>query len=117
MARVKTPSGTLRSMLAGAAGAALIALPAQADASYRIDPQVWAAYQAYAAAIGSTRPGAFAITEDGHSYWYVKCRSIRCSGATTYRHDAQQACEKEYQMPCVIFALRQDIIVTYEIRK
>jgi hypothetical protein len=98
------------------AAAALIALPARADTQYRIDSSVWAAYQKYAAAIGSTKPGAFAITEDGHSFWYVKCRSNKCSGSTTYRHDAQQDCEKEYNMPCVIFALRQEIIVTYEVR-
>jgi hypothetical protein len=117
MTRTNKSISTLWSMLAGAAGAALIALSAQADAQYRIDPEIWAAYQTYAAAIGSTKPGAFAITEDGHSYWYVTCGAIRCSGSTTYRHDAQQSCEKEYKMPCAIFALRQEIIVTYEVRK
>ncbi len=115
MAHIKQLLGTAL-MLAAAASAAPIAPPARADTQYRIDASVWAGYQKYAAAIGSTKPGAFAITEDGHSFWYVKCRTIRCSGSTTYRHDAEQDCEKEYDMPCVIFALRQEIIVTYEVR-
>lgn len=94
----------------------LVALSAEAETQYLIDAEVWSAYQTYAAAIGVTKPGAFVITEDGHSYWYVKCRSINCAGSTTYRHDAQQSCEKEYGMPCVVFALRQEIIVPYEVR-
>ncbi len=116
MTRTKKSKTSAFSVLACAASMALTALSARADTSYRIDAEVWAAYQQYSAAIGSTKPGAFVITEDGHSYWYVKCRTIRCAGATTYRHDAQQACEKEYSMPCVVFALRQEIIVQYEVR-
>jgi hypothetical protein len=76
------------SILAGAASMALVVLSAEAETRYRIDTEVWSAYQKYAAAIGTTRPGAFVITEDGHSFWYVKCRTTRCAGSTTYRHDA-----------------------------
>ncbi len=116
MTYIKKPAGTAWSIVAGAVCAALMAPSARADTQYWIDSEVWAAYQRYANAVGSTRPGAFAITEDGHSFWYVKCRTTRCAGSTTYRHDAKHACEKEYSIPCIVFALRQEILVEYAIR-
>lgn len=116
MKGMKKPVTATGSLLAGAALAALFAVSANADSKYLIDADVWSAYQRYADAIGSTRPGAFAITEDGSDFWYVKCRYVRCSGSTTYRHDAEQACEKEFGKPCVIFALRREIMVEYEVR-
>lgn len=112
----KTIRAVLGAILIGGLFASPLASSAQADIKYLIDREVLAGYQKYLDAIGTTRPGAFAITEDGHNYWYVKCRSTKCSGSTTYSHDAKQGCEQEYNQSCVILAVRRDARIQYEVR-
>jgi hypothetical protein len=84
--------------------------------TYRIDPQVWGWYQQYLRNIGNgNKPGAFAISKDGHSAFYSWCQDIRCVAGPTYSQDALNACERRYEMECVVFAVRDDIKVDYEI--
>lgn len=90
---------------------------APADEVLRIDRAVWSVYQTYLQKIGSTRPGAFAVTVDGYGAYWVTCPGTQCIGATTYSHDAKQDCEQDSGMDCVVFAVRDDIRVQYEIRE
>jgi hypothetical protein len=89
---------------------------AEAAEKYRIDHEVWGWYQQYLRNIGNgNKPGAFAITKDGHGAFYSWCQDIRCVAGTTYSQDAINYCEREYGGECVIFAVRDDIKVEYEI--
>lgn len=100
-------------LLLGAAGAPPAVF---ADGVYRIEGHVWDHYQTYLRTIGSTRPGAFAITVDGGASYFFYCQDIRCMPGSTYSHDAKQHCESAFGTDCVIFAVRDEIKVQYEIR-
>jgi hypothetical protein len=83
---------------------------------YYIDHEVWGWYQQYLRNIGhGHKPGAFAITKDGHNAFYSWCEDIRCVAGPTYSQDALNYCEREYGGECVVFAVRDDIKVEYEI--
>lgn len=82
---------------------------------YVIDAEVWAHYQGYLKAIGKIRPGAYAITTDGHGAFYVWCEETRCMAGPSYGQDAVNRCEHEYNTDCVVFAVRDEIKVEYEI--
>jgi hypothetical protein len=95
-----------------------LAMPDRAAAAekYLIDSQVWGGYQQYLRNIGNgNKPGAFAISKDGRSAFYSWCQDIRCVAGPTYSQDALSACEREYGTDCVVFAVRDDIKVEYEI--
>jgi hypothetical protein len=102
---------------AGALAILLVTLSGTAVAeTYRIDHQVWGWYQQYLRNIGNgNKPGAFAISTDGHSAFYSWCQDIRCVAGPTYSQDALNACERHYETECVVFAVRDDIKVDYEI--
>jgi len=104
-------------ILAGALAVSLIAISGGALAeAYKIDPQVWGWYQQYLRNIGNgNKPGAFAISKDGRSAFYSWCEDIRCVAGPTYSQDALNACERRYDTECVVFAVRDDIKVDYEI--
>ena len=104
-------------LIAALAGAAALAAAAQAETKYLIDHEVWGGYQKYLGIISNTKPGAFAITTNGHSYYYTYCRDIQCLAGPSYSHVAKQRCESEFGEECVVFAIRRDIRVEYEIRK
>jgi hypothetical protein len=94
---------------------ALGASAAQADEKYRIDPGVWSHYQEYLRTIGHTKSGAFAMTADGQGSFYTYCPG-HCV-ATSYGPVAKRKCEESYDTECVVFAVRDDIRVDYEIRQ
>ncbi len=83
---------------------------------YQIDSEIWGGYQVYLRSIANgNKPGAFAITEDGRNAFYTWCEGTRCVAGTTYSHDAVSNCEQEYGRNCVVFAIRDEIQVEYEI--
>ena len=82
---------------------------------YFIDRAVWAHFQSYLKTIGKIRPGAYAITTDGHGAFYVYCQETRCMAGPGYGQEARDRCEREYGTDCVVFAVRNDIKVDYEI--
>ena len=88
---------------------------AQAAEKFRIEPSVWSHYQEYLRTIGSTKSGAFAVTTDGQASFYTYCPG-HCVG-TSYGTVATTRCEEEYDSDCVLFAVRDDIRVEYEIRQ
>jgi hypothetical protein len=87
---------------------------AMAD-KFVIDAEVWAHYQGYLKAIGNIRPGAYAITKDGHGAFYVWCEETRCMAGPSYGQDAVSRREHEYNTDCVVFAVRDEIKVEYEV--
>lgn len=81
-----------------------------------ISAEVWNVYQAYLLKIDNgDKPGAYAITTDGYGAFYVWCEETRCVAGATYGQDAVNYCEREYDTDCVVFAVRDDIRVEYEI--
>jgi hypothetical protein len=109
----------MRAILVGLALAAALAQQHRAAAAekYIIDHGVWGAYQQYLRAIGNgNKPGAFAITEDGFGAYYNWCPDTRCRLlGSSYGQNALSNCEREYETKCVVFAVRDDIRVEYEI--
>jgi hypothetical protein len=109
----------MRKILFGLALAAAIATTsggAAAEEKLYIDSQVWGFYQVYLRNISNgTKPGAFAVSKDGGSAFYSWCQDIRCMAGPTYSHEAKTACEREYGTECVVFAIRDEIKVEYEV--
>lgn len=98
--------------------AAAFAGPARADETYLIDGSIWDYYQGYLDRIGhGQRPGAFAITTDGLGAVYSWCEEQRCRTTMNISTRVVQNCEETYRTDCVVFAIRDDIRVKYEIRK
>jgi hypothetical protein len=91
--------------------------PAQADETYVIDSGVWGFYQKYLRAINNgQKPGAFVITKDGMSAYYNWCQDTRCRVlGSSYSQSAINDCERDTGTECVVFAIRDDIRVEYEI--
>ena len=84
--------------------------------TYRISNEVWGWYQKYLGNIGDgRRPGAFVITKDGEGAYYTWCPDTRCMGGLTYSQEALNDCERDYDTDCVVFAVRDEIRVEYEI--
>ena len=109
----------LAAVLGAAALGGVLAMPsARADETYFISGEVWDAYQAYLDKIGhGRRPGAFAITTDGFGASYSWCEQQRCRTNMNLSTEVRQDCEKAYETDCVIFAIRDEIKVQYEIHK
>lgn len=110
-------------LLAGVLGAVtiaggLFAPAARAGEVYQIDGAVWDHYQKYLDDIRhGLRPGAYAITKDGTGAFYFWCEEQRCMAGKSYSAEAVDRCEAEYGTDCVLFAIRDDIKIQYEIRK
>ncbi len=84
--------------------------------TYRISSEVWGWYQKYLGNISNgKRPGAFVISKDGESAYYTWCPDTRCMGGLTYSQESLNRCEQEYDTDCVVFAVRDDIKVDYEV--
>jgi hypothetical protein len=89
---------------------------ARADETYMIHGAVWDYYQGYLDKIGhGMRPGVFAITPDGLGATYSWCSETRCRANMNLQTKVLQNCEKEYGIECVVFAVRDEIRVQYEI--
>lgn len=68
----------------------------------------------YLPQIGSTHPGAFAVSLSGRNSAYSYCEDARCMSGGSYAQDAINLCEKDGE-PCYLFAAGREIRVTYEL--
>jgi hypothetical protein len=103
-------------VLVGTAALPYAGTAAQAEDTYLIHGGVWDYCQSYLDKIGhGVRPGAFAITTDGLGAAYSWCPDQRCRASGTYSGQAKQSCEQSYDTDCVVFAIRDEIKVPYEI--
>lgn len=80
-----------------------------------ISAKTWGHYQSYLADIGTTSPGAFAVSENGRAAFYVYCKDVRCASGTAYKHDAVRRCRDLSGQDCYVFAFRRDIEVAYKV--
>jgi hypothetical protein len=104
----------------GAAALGLLAVlqlgAARADETYLIHGAVWDYYEKYLDQIGhGMKPGVFVITPDGLGATYRYCPETRCRTNMNLQTKSLQDCEKEYGVECVVFAVRDEIRVQYEI--
>lgn len=108
-----------RSRLAAFATFTLLQLGFWANAAHaepiEISDRVWGSFQEYLREIGSTNPGAFAVTKDGNSSYYIYCPEFRCVSGQTYRHEALRRCAATAGRECVLFAFREDILIPYKL--
>ncbi len=105
-------------LAAAGLGLGLGAGSSRADETYYIHGAIWDYYQSYLNLIGSNiRPGVFVITPDGLGASYRYCPDTRCRTTMNMQTKALQDCEKEYGVECVVFAVRDEIRVQYEIAR
>ena len=92
----------------------------------RVGPDATSAARQRSSASGRSRTGTITagrpevtsvITADGTGSYSIWCQQMQCIGGTTYSHDAKQYCERDSGQDCVVFAVRDEIRVQYEIRK
>jgi hypothetical protein len=102
--------------IAMAIGILACANPAAAE-TIKLHKQIWEAYQSYLKAIGSTKPGAYAVAEDGRAGAGWVCPDTRCTDMGRFSTEAKEACQKltDPGVKCVLFAVRDDIRIEYEI--
>jgi hypothetical protein len=80
----------------------------------RISQQTYREFQQYQATIGSTRPGAFAVSKTGRSSWYYYCEEVICKSGISWGQGAVQSCER-FGEPCYVFAYGNEVKVDYEV--
>lgn len=71
-------------------------------------------FKKYQATIGSTTPGAFAVTGDGRHYYAWYCKKGDCHNNGNFAQKALEGCSK-YGPDCYIFARQNDITVDYQV--
>jgi hypothetical protein len=94
----------------------------QGDGSYhpasgekmRITQQTYRYFQQYQKAIGSSHPGAFAVSESGRKSFYFYCEDVVCQSGKPYGPEAVRRCT-QMGNPCYVFAYGNDIKVDYEV--
>lgn len=69
-------------------------------------------FKEYQALIGSTRPGAFAVSSDGGAYSYWYCPDLACTDGNAFAVKALRDCH-QLGAKCYIFARGNDIKVDY----
>lgn len=69
---------------------------------------------AYKPIIGTTRPGAFAVSLSGRNSYYTYCNDIVCMSGFSYTQRAMQGCE-HFGEKCYLFAVGDKIRVDYDV--
>jgi hypothetical protein len=80
----------------------------------KISQQTFNAFKQYQMTIGSTHPGAFAVSESGRDSYYFYCDDTVCVSGSAYSQDAVRSCSK-WGERCYVFARNNDIKYDYEI--
>lgn len=81
----------------------------------RITQATYDHFKYYQQLIGSTHPGAFAVSQSGSYSWHYYCKEITCMSGISWGHEAVKDCEREANEPCYVFAYDNDIKVDYEV--
>jgi len=72
-----------------------------------IDEKVAESFAAYQRDIGYTHPGAFAVSESGHSSYYYYCEDLTCNQGIVFTRTAVKRCESHGER-CFLFANGHD---------
>jgi hypothetical protein len=79
-----------------------------------ISANVENAFKQYQADIGTTHPGAFAVTRSGRGSFYSYCTDTNCNQGIVFVREAISRCEM-YGEPCYIFANGHDASYPYRV--
>jgi hypothetical protein len=80
----------------------------------RISQRTFDYFKEYQATIGSTHPGAFAVSESGRNSYYFYCGDIACVSGPSYGQQAIRGCAA-WGEKCYVFAHNNSIEFDYEI--
>jgi hypothetical protein len=79
-----------------------------------ISPQTEGALSAYLRKVKVTRPGAFAVSPDGHNSFYTWCDDTACATAS-YSAPALRGCQAFSGASCVILYVRHEPRLQYSV--
>jgi hypothetical protein len=102
----------LLAMLMGCANQELYQPPT--GQKVHISQQTYQVFKEYQATIGSTHPGAFAVSKSGRYSWYYYCEENLCQSGISWGQGAIKSCEAHGE-PCYVFAYGNDIKVDYQV--
>jgi hypothetical protein len=86
--------------------------PATYATPLEISPGTQGALDAYLRSVKVTRPGAFAVSEDGRDSYYVWCEEFSCD-AVSYATPAIQLCRSISGKPCLALFVRNQPRVAF----
>jgi len=72
-----------------------------------ITPETNAEISKYLRIVKSTRPGAFAVSQDGRDSFFTYCEEISCA-APSYTQPALRGCQSYSGAPCTILFTRNE---------
>lgn len=78
----------------------------------RVSQRTFDAFKEYEGLIGSTRPGAFAVSSDGEAYSYRYCEDTYCTDLVAIAQKALGSCY-DFGRKCYLFAKNDEIKVDY----
>jgi len=78
-----------------------------------ISQRTFTAFKEYEQEIGSTHPGAFAVSKSGRNSFYFYCPESACVSAS-YGQVAVRRCNA-WGDPCYVFATNTDVHYEYEV--
>lgn len=105
-------AGYLALTLTGCATGSDTGEPAIGATPLAISPGTQNELAAYLGAVKSTRPGAFAVSEDGRDSYYVWCEDMVCD-AVSYATPAIQHCRGISGKPCLALYVRDQPRVAF----
>jgi hypothetical protein len=106
----RTIAVTLLAALALAACAPSAPPPSRTPVA--ITPETNAEIAKYLRIVKSTRPGAFAVSQDGRDSFFTYCEEISCA-APSYTQPALRGCQSISGTPCIVLFSRNEPRVTF----
>jgi hypothetical protein len=77
-----------------------------------ITPETNAEIAKYLRIVKSTRPGAFAVSQDGRDSYFTYCEEISCA-APSYTQPALRGCQSYSGAPCIVLFSRNEPRVAF----
>jgi hypothetical protein len=81
-----------------------------------LSQQTYDGFKEYLATIGSTHPGAFAVSESGRDYSYYYCGNTTCISGPSYAQQALHDCFR-WGERCYVFATNDSPNFDYTVVK
>ena len=110
-----THTRTIAAALFAAVAVAACAAPNAAAPSktpIAITPETNAEISKYLRIVTSTRPGAFAVSPNGHNSYFTYCEEISCA-APSYTQPALRGCQSISGTPCIVLFARNEPRVAF----
>ncbi len=104
--------GLAAPILGGCAQSYVTNDPAVSGVAIAISPQTQGALSAYLRTVKATRPGAFAVSQDGRNSFYTYCDDTICA-VSNYSQPALRGCQSLTGAPCLILYVRNEQRVNF----